>query len=136
MLCFHRSLKLWPMKRYTSMHPLSYLRTRVRLSDKYPTGLEWASDDRYHKTGDMAGVWNQVMGRYMVCVGGERYHAHRIVYYLRTETDPGQHMVLHKEDNLERDNRQELVLQERKETKKPKAKRSPFESRPVEDQYN
>ena len=117
MLCSCCWLSPQAMKQYTPMHPLWYLRTKVRVSDRYPSGLEWVSDDRYHKEGDMAGTWKQALGRYMICVGGERYHAHRLVYYLRTGVDPGQNMVLHNKDNPGRDNRQELVLQERKETK-------------------
>ena len=114
------------------MHPLWYLKTRVRLSDKYPSGLEWASDDRYHKEGEMAGVWKQALGRYIICVGGERYQAHRVVYYLRMGKDPDQHVVLHKEDNPERDNRKELVLQERKEN--PPKRRYNIQ-RPFKGQY-
>lgn len=75
----------------------------------------------------MAGSWKPALGRYVICIGGGRYQAHRIVYYLRTGTDPGQDVVIHKADNPDRDNRKELVLQKRKkaEQTEPKYKRRP-----------
>ena len=56
----------------------------------------------------MAGKW---AGKYYVLwMAGEPFHAHRIVYYMRTGADPENADILHGEDNPEKDNRKELTL--------------------------
>lgn len=61
-----------------------------------------------YEVGDMAGKWT---GRYYVLwMAGESFHAHRVVYYMRTQQDPGNADVVHGPDNLEKDNRKELTL--------------------------
>lgn len=106
-------------RNYTKMLPLWYLETKLKLSDQYPSGLEWVDKDRNHKPGDMAGIWKQQFKRYILYLTGDFFYAHRIVYYLRTGEDPGNKDVLHLPDNPERDNRKELILFERKPVKPP-----------------
>ncbi len=102
---------------HTPLPPLWYIKSRVQLSDRYPSGLEWVDTANGHVAGEMAGVWKQALGRYMVSIGGIRYYAHRLVYYLRTGEDPGARDVLHTEDNMDRDNRKELLLYQRPQPK-------------------
>jgi hypothetical protein len=104
---------------YTKMLPLWFLETKLKLSDKYPSGLEWIDKDRNHKPGDMAGIWKSKIKRYILHITGDFIYAHRVVYYLRTGEDPGNKDVLHLPNNPERDNRKELILFERKTVKPP-----------------
>lgn len=92
----------------------------MRLSDKYPCGLEWAETNSRHKDGDMAGYWKTSLKRYVVSICSELMYCHRIVYYMRTGEDPGDKDVLHLPDNPERDNRKELVLYQRTAVVPPK----------------
>lgn len=80
------------------------------LSDKTPSGLEWTLDKRNKTPGEPAGRYQPHTGFYGVPLEGKLYLAHRIVYYLRTGQDPLEHAVRHKEDNLDKDNRQDLIL--------------------------
>lgn len=89
----------------------------LRLSEKYPSGLEWSCDRGQRKAGDMAGKWNDQKRFYLVRVLGEQLCAHRIVYYLRNHEDPADHDVIHALDNVERDNRKELYLVKRSKRK-------------------
>ena len=107
---------------HTPLPPLWHLKSKLKLSDRYPSGLEWVDTANGHTAGDMAGVWKEVLGRYMVSIGGTRYYAHRLVYFLRTGEDPGTKDVIHGEDNPGRDNRKELFLFQRPEPK-PKTRR-------------
>jgi len=102
--------------------PLWYVKSKLKLSDRYPSGLEWVDTANGHATGDMAGVWKEVLTRYMVSLGGVRYYAHRLVYLLRTGEDPGTRDVLHSEENTTKDNRKELILFQRPEPKPKKRK--------------
>ncbi len=100
---------------YKPMLPIWYVRARLKLTQEYPSGLMWIDTTGHHKAGEMAGKWN---GRYyMVRMSGDQYHAHRIVYYLRTGKDPGNADVLHDKDNTEKDNRKPLTLFQRKPSK-------------------
>lgn len=100
---------------YKPMLPIWYIRARLKLTLDYPSGLMWIDTTGHHKAGEMAGKWN---GRYyMVRMSGDQFHAHRIVYYLRTGKDPGNADVLHGKDNPERDNRKPLTLFQRKPPK-------------------
>jgi hypothetical protein len=101
------------------MLPLWFLETKLKLSDNYPSGLEWVDKDRNHKPGDMAGIWKSRIKRYILHITGDFIYAHRVVYYLRTGEDPGNKDVLHLPNNPERDNRKELILFERKTVKPP-----------------
>jgi hypothetical protein len=99
------------MARNTKLLPeLTYLQSVLRLSDKYPTGLEWAFSDGWRQEGDMAGRRSAMDKFWRVAVYQERFTCHRIVYYLRTGTNPGTADVFHGADNPERDNRKELFL--------------------------
>jgi hypothetical protein len=108
---------------YRGMLPLWWLKERLALSDKYPSGLEWLTETRYHKPGDMAGIARADGRYYYVFLAGTRYTAHRIVYYLRTGEDPGTADVMHGADNPNRDNRMELTLFQRKPARTPKWRR-------------
>jgi len=87
----------------------------LRLSDKYPSGLEWTTKRGKREAGAMAGT--KITGRhlYLVRVLGNQFLAHRIVYYLRTGVDPLDKDVIHGEDNVERDNRCDLYLARREQ---------------------
>jgi hypothetical protein len=101
------------MARNTKLLPdLSYLQSVVRLSTKYPTGLEWAFSDGWRQEGDMAGRKSAMDKFWRVALYQERFACHRIVYYLRTGINPGTADVLHGTDNPEHDNRKELFLLE------------------------
>ena len=58
----------------------------------------------------MAGRWTLPGRYYLVRMSGEPFHAHRLVYFLRTGQDPGNADVLHLSDNIDKDNRKPLVL--------------------------
>lgn len=101
---------------YLPLLPLWYYQEKLQLSERYPSGLEWAIRSARYDVGDMAGKWT---GRYYVLrLGGDTYHSHRLVYYLRTGTDPGNADVLHGADNPEKDNRKELTLRLREQNPK------------------
>jgi hypothetical protein len=102
---------------YTKLLPLWFLKSKLRLSDKYPSGLEWADSSNGHKEGEMAGYWKEPIKRYVLHLAGDFLYAHRVVYYLRTGEDPENKDVRHGDDNPERDNRKELTLYARKTTK-------------------
>lgn len=104
---------------YTQLPPLDYLKTKLRLTDRYPSGLEWVDTSNQHKAGEMAGKWQRHLRRYTLYLLGNFYYAHRIVYYLRTGINPGNKDIIHTPDNKDRDNRKELVVFERKTVKPP-----------------
>ena len=79
-----------------------------KLSDKYPSGLEWAKKKARYKKGDQAGRLNRSNGYYFVSIDNEEYMVHRIVYYLRTGYSPDKYCVKHNYRNKEKDNRLEL----------------------------
>lgn len=91
-----------------SLPPLEDLQKIVRLSDAYPSGLEWAVSDRWREEGRQAGALSKPNPYYVIRLLGDKYVAHRIVYYMRTGRDTHKE-ILHLADNLERDNRRELV---------------------------
>jgi hypothetical protein len=106
-------------RQYRPMLPLWFVQEKLRLTDKYPSGLEWAETTARHVEGQMAGYLEQKKRYYVVSLCGEKYHAHRIVYYLRTGTDPGNADVL-RPDGTPRDALpKELVLEQRKTPKPP-----------------
>lgn len=81
-----------------------------RLSDQYPSGLEWKIAKARYKPGDQAGRLNKITGFYMVSVDNTTYLAHRIVHYMRTEEDLTTSAVVHGPDNKEKDNRNDLSV--------------------------
>ena len=113
---------------YKPLLPLWYLRAKLKLSLKYPSALEWRETTGRHQAGDMAGKWNSTGQYYVIRMNGDQFHAHRIVYYLRTGKDPGNVDVIHGDDNPEKDNRKLLFLFARKKPKptKPRTNRSDF----------
>ena len=78
-----------------------------KLSDKYPTGLEWSIDKAGYKKGDQAGKINKSNGYYFVSIDNESYMVHRIVYYLRMGIAPDAHSVQHLGET--KDNRTPLI---------------------------
>lgn len=110
-------------RQYRPMPPLWYVKQRLRLTDKYPSGLEWAETNRRHKEGDMAGYLEHLGRYYVVSLDNEKLHAHRIVYYLRTGEDPGNADVKRPEDCPRHQLPTELWLESRKE-KQPRTRRN------------
>ena len=108
---------------YQEMPPLWWIEEEVKLSDQYPSGLEWLKTNRFHAAGEMAGQPRKDGRYYYVSLLGCRYPAHRVVYYLRTGQDPLNADVMHGADNPERDNRKELTLLKRKAAVAPKWRR-------------
>lgn len=82
----------------------------LKLSEKYPSGLEWVHEDGWRTKGEMCGKWNSTGEYYVVRIFGEQYHAHRIVYFLRTGEDPKGKDILHEDTNTSKDNRKNLVV--------------------------
>lgn len=93
------------------------MRQKLRLSDEYPSGLEWVDTTGRHAEGQMAGRLDHSGRYYVVAMGGEKYHAHRIVYYLRTGIDPGNSDVLRAPDAPRHEIPGELTLHQRKPPK-------------------
>jgi hypothetical protein len=101
---------------YKPLAPLEVLTERLSLSDESPSGLVWAEETGWHKPGDMAGRLDTSGLYYVLSLDNEKYHAHRLAYYLRTGVDPGSSDVLKKENG-------ELVLHKRK-TPMPRSRRN------------
>jgi hypothetical protein len=80
------------------MPPLWYVQQKLTLSDRYPSGLEWAETTKRHEEGQMAGRLDHAGTHYTVSLGGERFVTHRLMYYLKTGDDPGSSDVLLKSD--------------------------------------
>lgn len=110
---------------YKALPPLWYLEDELVLSDRYPSGLEWRRTNGWHEQGEMAGKWSSPGNYYVLRLGGDQYHAHRIVHYLRTKQDPGNLDVVHDKTNQEKDNRKQLLLFERKPKKVPSRRYAP-----------
>ena len=87
------------------MPPLWYLQQQFQLSEQYPSGLEWRVNRAGYRIGDPVGRKNRANGLYTVFVWGEKYLAHRIVWYLRTGQCPDGHAVEHDASNPGKDNR-------------------------------
>ena len=65
----------------------------------------------------MAGTWIKRKGYYLVRVLGGQYSAHRLVYFLRENKDPGPDDVVHEPFNYNKDNREKLILIPRRQRK-------------------
>jgi hypothetical protein len=70
-------------RRYKALpfNSLEQAQEYLKLSEKYPSGLEWVYEDGWRTKGEMCGKWNATGEYYVVRLFGEQYHAHRIVYY-------------------------------------------------------
>lgn len=117
MLEFHGRPKFSMPAPVKKLPPLEELQKIVRLSDAYPSGLEWALTDRWREEGGQAGTLSRPNPYYVVRLLGTKYVAHRVVHYLRTGRDTTKE-ILHLSDNPERDNRRKLVEHSRG-SKKP-----------------
>ncbi len=91
------------------MPPLWRVQELIKLSDRYPSGLEWVVDKACNKAGTQAGRMNKVTGFYMVCIDNTVYLAHRLVYFLRTQEDPLHLDIIHDPSNADKDNRKNLI---------------------------
>lgn len=91
------------------MPPLWRVQELIKLSDRYPSGLEWVVDKACNKAGTQAGRMNKVTGFYMVCIDNTVYLAHRLVYFLRTQEDPIELDIMHEHNNFDKDNRKSLT---------------------------
>jgi len=91
------------------MPPLWRVQELIKLSDRYPSGLEWVIDKACNKAGTQAGRMNKVTGFYMVCIDNTVYLAHRLVYFLRTQEDPIELDIMHEYNNFDKDNRKQLI---------------------------
>lgn len=89
--------------------PLWRLNELFCLSERYPSGLEWKVAKAGYRPGDQAGRLHKPTGFYKVSVDNAFYLAHRIVQYMRTEKDLTHCTVSHAPDNVEKDNRKELI---------------------------
>ena len=107
-------------RNYKEMPPLWRVQQLLKLSDAYPSGLEWVVDKACNKAGSQAGRQNKSNGYYVVSIDNEVYLAHRLVHYLRTERDPLDCDILHCAGNGTKDNRQEFVAS-RKYRRRPKS---------------
>jgi len=110
-----------PRRNHVCLPELRYLQMLVRLSDKYPTGLEWAFSDGWRQEGSQAGKKYKNEKFYRVDIHGDRFTCHRVVYYLRTKQNPGAADIFHAADNKEKDNRKELYLVKSTDKKLPGA---------------
>jgi hypothetical protein len=110
-------------RQYKQLPSLEELRSRLRLTDEYPSGLEWAETTARHAEGQMAGYLEQLKRYYVVSLSGEKYHAHRIVYYMRTGNDPGNADVVRPGD-VPRDQLPAEMLLEQRSTPKPRTRRN------------
>jgi hypothetical protein len=109
MLSEHKSTH--PVARYKHVLPsLEILRGVLRLSDQYPSGLEWDYNGNGRKKGEQAGKRYGAETTYRLSFKGEVFSCHRLVYLLRTSEDPGDSDVVHGADNVDKDNRKELYL--------------------------
>ena len=102
-------------RQYKRMPPLWRLKDLLELSDLYPSGLQWKVTNGWRKAGEIAGKLVPSTGFYLVRFDGDQYQAHRLVYYMRTEQDPGNADVLHESKNEAKDNRRTLFLIQRKD---------------------
>lgn len=118
---FFSSIALQMSRNHKEMPPLWRVQELLQLSDKYPSGLEWRIKKACNPAGSQAGRLNKVSGYYMVCIDNVVYLAHRVVYYLRTGTDPINMDVVHEYSNKDKDNRKELQTS-KKYAKKEKIK--------------
>ena len=123
MMPWHPSPLASMARSYHEMPPLWWAQENLELTSDHPCGLRWKTSDRYHDAGDFAGVLRNDGRFYTLSLLGTRYPAHRVVYYLRTGTDPGDADVLHDKDNANRDNRLELTLYTRRTRPAPKYRR-------------
>jgi hypothetical protein len=114
-------------RNHKPMPPLWRVQELLQLSDVYPSGLEWRVKKACNPAGSQAGRLNKVSGYYMVCLDNVVYLAHRVVYYLRTGTDPINTDILHETLNKNKDNRQPLIATN-KYAKKQKALSDCFQS--------
>jgi len=105
-------------RNHKEMPPLWRVQELLQLSDQYPSGLEWRIKKACNPAGSQAGRLNKVSGYYMVCIDNVVYLSHRVVYYLRTGTDPINTDVLHEESNKIKDNRKPLVATNKYSKKK------------------
>jgi len=108
---------------YHEMPPLWWVQENLELTTDHPSGIKWKTSDRYHDAGDAAGILRTDGRFYVISLLGTRYPAHRVVYYLRTGSDPGDADVLHDKDNTSRDNRLNLNLYKRRTRPAPKYRR-------------
>jgi hypothetical protein len=101
-------------RRYKALpfNSLEQAQEYLKLSEKYPSGLEWVYEDGWRTKGEMCGKWNATGEYYVVRLFGEQYHAHRIVYFLRTGEDPCGKDIIHLDSNKDKDNRKELKVWE------------------------
>lgn len=96
-------------RNHKEMPPLWRVQELLKLSDQYPSGLQWRVKKACNPAGSQAGRFNKATGYYMLCIDNVVYLGHRVVYYLRTGTDPVSLDVKHECENKEKDNRKILV---------------------------
>lgn len=92
---------------YREMPPLWRIEELLELTDEHPSGLRWIEKERFVTRKD------KVSGHYLVSIDNEVFHAHRVVYYLRTGECPDNHAVVHDILNTEKDNRLRLLVSHR-----------------------
>jgi len=110
-------------RQYRPMPPLWFVEEKIRLTDGYPSGLEWAETTGRHAEGQMAGYLEHHKRYYVVAMCGEKFHAHRLVYFLRTGKDPGNADVL-REDSSPRDQLPATLVLGQRKAPKPRTRRN------------
>lgn len=106
-------------RQYKPLPPLEELKEKIRLTDDYPSGLEWVDTTGRHTAGQMAGYLEHQKRYYVVSLWGQKFHAHRVVYYLRTGKDPGNADVLRPDDRPRDSLPADMWLEQRKTVKQP-----------------
>lgn len=74
-----------------------------------PTGLRWKVNHWLMKAGDVAGCVKDT-GHCIISFYGRRYHAHRLVWAIHHQKDPGLHTVDHIDRNPSNNNPVNLRL--------------------------
>jgi hypothetical protein len=104
-------------RQYKPLPSLEELQQRLRLTDKYPSGLEWVETTARHAEGQMAGYLEYHKRYFVVAFSGQKFHAHRIVYYMRTGVDPRDADVLRSEGKPKDQLPDQMFLEQRKASK-------------------
>ena len=110
-------------RQYRPMPPLWYVQQRLSLSDESPSGLIWNESNARHQKGDVAGYLEHHKRYHVVSLDGEKFHAHRLVYFMRTGEDPKNADVVRPGDQPKDLVPTEMKLEQRK-APKPKTRRN------------
>jgi hypothetical protein len=88
---------------------LDKLSSKLSIDPSSPTGLRWKVDHWKMKAGDVAGTLKDT-GHCIVNFYGKRFHAHRIVWALHHQQDPGCYTIDHIDRNPSNNDPENLRL--------------------------